>query len=41
VTLAGVVDNQMDKQIAEMRAKQVPNVFSVDDKLLVANQQPR
>jgi len=41
VTLAGVVDNQMDKQIAEMRAKQVPNVFSVDDKLVVANQQPR
>ena len=41
VTLAGVVDNKMDKQIAEMRAKQVPNVFSVDDKLVVANQQPR
>jgi hyperosmotically inducible periplasmic protein len=41
VTLAGVVDNQMDKQIAETRAKQVPNVFSVDDKLVVANQQPR
>jgi len=41
VTLAGVVDNQMDKQIAEMRAKQVSNVFSVDDKLVVANQQPR
>lgn len=41
VTLEGVVDNQMDKQIAEMRAKQVPNVFSVDDKLVVANQQPR
>ena len=41
VTLYGVVNNQMDKQLAEMRAKQVPNVFSVDDKLVVANQQPR
>lgn len=41
VTLAGVVNNQMDKQIAEMRAKQVPNVFSVNDQLVVANQQPR
>ena len=41
VTLAGVVDNQMDKQIAETRAKEVPNVFSVDNKLVVANQQPR
>jgi hyperosmotically inducible protein len=36
VTLYGVVDNQMDKQIAEMQAKSVPNVFSVDDKLVVA-----
>jgi hyperosmotically inducible periplasmic protein len=35
VTLYGVVDRQMDKQIAEMQAKSVPNVFSVDDKLLV------
>jgi len=36
VTLYGVVDNPMDKQIAEMQAKSVPNVFSVDDKLVVA-----
>jgi osmotically-inducible protein OsmY len=36
VTLYGVVDNQMDKQIAEMQAKSVPNVFSVDNKLMVA-----
>ncbi|HZP18021.1 MAG TPA: BON domain-containing protein, partial [Terriglobales bacterium] len=36
VTLYGVVDSQMDKQIAEMQAKSVPNVFSVDDKLVVA-----
>jgi hyperosmotically inducible protein len=36
VTLYGVVDNQMDKQIAEQQAKSVPNVFSVDNKLMVA-----
>src|SRR5436190_16826165 len=36
VTLYGVVDNQMDKQIAEQQAKSVPNVFSVDDKLVIA-----
>ena len=36
VTLYGVVDSPMDKQIAEMQAKSVPNVFSVDDKLTVA-----
>ena len=37
VTLYGVVDNQFDKQIAVQQAKSVPNVFSVDDKLMVAN----
>src|SRR5207244_823896 len=31
VTLYGVVDSQMDKQIAETQTKSVPNVFSVDD----------
>ena len=36
VTLYGVVDSQMDKQVAETQAKSVPNVFSVDDKLVVA-----
>ena len=41
VTLAGVVDSQMDKTIAETRAKSVPNVFSVQDNLVVANQQAR
>lgn len=35
VALYGVVDSQMDKQIAEMQAKSVPNVFSVDDHLVV------
>jgi len=38
VTLYGVVDSPMDKQIAEMQAKSVPNVFSVDNNLVVANQ---
>ena len=36
VTLVGVVDNPMDKQMAEMRAKGVSGVFSVDDQLQVA-----
>jgi hyperosmotically inducible protein len=35
VTLVGTVDNQMDKNVAEIRAKSVPNVFSVDDQLQV------
>ena len=38
VTLYGVVDSQMDKQIAETQAKSVPNVFSVENKLVVAGQ---
>ncbi len=41
VTLYGVVDSQMDKQIAETQAKSVPNVFSVDDKLVVAGNQQK
>lgn len=36
VTLYGVVDSQLDKQLAETQARSVPNVFSVDDKLMVA-----
>ncbi|MBV9343265.1 MAG: BON domain-containing protein, partial [Acidobacteria bacterium] len=38
VTLYGVVDSQMDKQIAVSQARSVPNVFSVEDKLVVAGQ---
>lgn len=41
VTLVGVVDNAGDKNIAEIRAKGVPDVFSVDNELQVANQQVR
>lgn len=37
VTLYGVVDTQGDKTLAEMQARSVPNVFSVDDKLMVAS----
>jgi hypothetical protein len=37
VTLAGVVDNDMDKQIAEVQANTVPGVFSVTNELEVLN----
>ncbi len=37
VTLEGVVDNEADKNIANLRANQVPNVFSVKNNLVVAN----
>lgn len=33
VTLEGVVDNESDKNVAEIRAKGVPNVFSVTNNL--------
>lgn len=35
VTLVGTVENEMDKNVATIRAKSVPNVFSVDDQLQV------
>jgi len=37
VTLKGVVDNSMDKQLVETRANSVPGVFSVKDDLAVGN----
>jgi hyperosmotically inducible protein len=37
VTLTGVVDNNMDKNLAYIRANQVPGVFSVTNDLRVAN----
>jgi hyperosmotically inducible periplasmic protein len=37
VTLYGVVDSQMDKQLAYTRAMQVPNVFHVTDDLVIGN----
>jgi hyperosmotically inducible protein len=36
ITLEGVVDSQADKELAEIRAKGVPNAFSVDNRLIVA-----
>jgi len=35
VTLMGVVDNEMDKNLAGIRANTVPGIFSVDNKLKV------
>ena len=35
VTLEGVVDNEADKNLAGLRANQVPNVFSVKNNLVV------
>jgi osmotically-inducible protein OsmY len=37
VTLEGVVDNETDKGLANMRANQVPNVFSVKNNLAVSS----
>ena len=37
VTLEGVVDNETDKNLAGLRANEVPNVFSVKNNLVVAN----
>jgi hyperosmotically inducible periplasmic protein len=36
VTLEGVVDNETDKNLANLRASAVPNVFSVTNNLVVA-----
>jgi hyperosmotically inducible protein len=35
VTLKGVVDNETDKNLANIRANGVPNVFSVKNNLVV------
>jgi hyperosmotically inducible periplasmic protein len=37
VALEGVVDSEADKNLANMRANQVPNVFSVKNNLAVGN----
>jgi len=37
VTLEGAVDNEGDKNLANLRASQVPNVFSVKNNLVVAS----
>jgi hyperosmotically inducible periplasmic protein len=38
VTLYGVVDSAMDKQIADTQASTVPGVFSVDNRLIALNE---
>jgi hyperosmotically inducible protein len=37
VTLEGAVDSESDKNLANLRASQVPNVFSVKNNLIVAS----
>ncbi len=39
VTLEGVVDNESDKNVATIRAKSVPNVFSVQNNLRVSKEE--
>ena len=41
VTLYGVVDTQLDKQLAYTQASSVPGVFSVDNQLVVPAKQPK
>lgn len=41
VTLYGVVDTPLDKQIAGNQANTVPGVFSVDNQLIVSSQQTK
>lgn len=36
ITLVGVVDNAADRQVAEVRTRQIPGVFGVENELLVA-----
>lgn len=40
VTLSGVVDNKMDKDVAGIKANSVPGVFSVANELQVAGPEP-
>jgi hyperosmotically inducible periplasmic protein len=41
VTLEGVVDSDADKNLANLRANQVPNVFSVTNNLTVASSEKK
>jgi hyperosmotically inducible protein len=38
VILLGVVDNESDKTVAGMRARQVPGTFAIDNELVVENE---
>src|SRR5437588_13074397 len=41
VTLEGIVDSEMDRNLANLRANQVPNVFSVKNDLVVARNEKK
>jgi osmotically-inducible protein OsmY len=41
VTLFGVVDSQMDKDVANIRANSVPGIFKVTNQLEVASEAPQ
>jgi osmotically-inducible protein OsmY len=41
VALYGVVANRMESQVAEIRAREVPGAFSVENHLLVSSDMPR
>ena len=41
VALYGVVANRMESQVAEIRAREVPGAFSVENHLIVAREIPR
>lgn len=41
VTLEGIVDNETDRNLANLRANQVPNVFSVKNNLVVARDEKK
>ncbi|HKW31842.1 MAG TPA: BON domain-containing protein [Candidatus Acidoferrum sp.] len=41
VTLEGVVDSEMDRNLVNLRANQVPNVFSVKNNLVVARNEKK
>jgi len=41
VTLEGIVDSEMDSNLANLRANQVPNVFSVKNNLVVARNEKK
>lgn len=41
VTLYGVVDTPLDRQVAGNQANSVPGIFSVDNQLIVSSQQPK
>jgi osmotically-inducible protein OsmY len=34
-TLMGVVDSEMDKRMAEIRAREIPGTFSVENELVI------